>query len=120
MQKYRKLMVVTNPTHFSVALKYSKVMVCTTCRCEGYGCCNAAKIRELAQEHNVPILRGAAIGACAKAKHTKSATKIPEALYAAVAEILAYVFQLRSYKKHGGTRPNRTDEDVDVPKDRSL
>lgn len=96
--------VVTNPTHFSVALQYK----------EGGGGAPrvvakgadviAAKIKELAQEHNVPILEAPPL-ARALYKHTEIGDEIPETLYSAVAEILAYVFQLNSFKQRGGARP---------------
>jgi flagellar biosynthetic protein FlhB len=64
----------------------------------------AAKIRELAKDNNVPILEAPPL-ARALYKHTELGDEIPEALYAAVAEILAYVFQLRTYRKSGGLPP---------------
>jgi len=64
----------------------------------------AAKIREIAQENKVPILESPPL-ARALHKHTEIGDEIPEALYSAVAEILAYVYQLRTYKKAGGLPP---------------
>jgi len=105
--------IVTNPTHFAVALKYT----------EGGGGAPkvvakgadevAAKIRELGAEHNVPLLEAPPL-ARALYKHTELGDEIPEALYAAVAEVLAYVFQLRSYRERGGIRPEEPRE-LDVP-----
>ncbi len=98
--------VVTNPTHYAVALKYSDGMrgapqVVAKGRDEV-----AAKIREIAAENKVALLEAPAL-ARALYKHTEIGDEIPEALYAAVAEVLAYVFQLRSYTRHGGNRPDR-------------
>lgn len=105
--------IVTNPTHFAVALKYT----------EGGGGAPkvvakgadevAAKIRELGAEHNVPLLEAPPL-ARALYKHTELGDEIPEALYAAVAEVLAYVFQLRSYRERGGIRPEEPRE-LEVP-----
>ncbi len=105
--------VVTNPTHFAVALKYV----------EGKGGAPkvvakgadavAAKIRELAKEHNVPLLEAPPL-ARALHKHTELGDEIPEKLYAAVAEVLAYVYQLRAFKQHGGQRPD-APESLPVP-----
>ncbi|WP_423681946.1 flagellar biosynthesis protein FlhB [Undibacterium sp. WLHG33] len=105
--------IVTNPTHFAVALKYT----------EGGGGAPkvvakgadevAAKIRELGAEHNVPLLEAPPL-ARALCKHTELGDEIPEALYAAVAEVLAYVFQLRSYRERGGIRPEEPRE-LQVP-----
>lgn len=98
--------VVTNPTHFAVALKYAdgqkgapRVVAKGTDEV-------AAKIREIATEHKVMLMEAPAL-ARALHKHTEIGDEIPEALYAAVAEVLAYVFQLRSYKKNGGHYPDR-------------
>ncbi len=98
--------VVTNPTHYAVALKYT----------DGQGGAPrvvakgsdevAAKIRELAKENKVALLEAPAL-ARALHKHTEIGDEIPEALYAAVAEVLAYVFQLRTYKAAGGNYPDR-------------
>jgi flagellar biosynthetic protein FlhB len=98
--------VVTNPTHYAVALKYT----------DGQGGAPrvvakgsdevAAKIRELARENKVALLEAPAL-ARALHKHTEIGDEIPEALYSAVAEVLAYVFQLRTYKSSGGTYPDR-------------
>ena len=98
--------VVTNPTHYAVALKYT----------DGAGGAPrvvakgsdevAAKIRELAKEHKVALLEAPAL-ARALHKHSEIGDEIPEALYSAVAEVLAYVFQLRAYNKGGGAYPER-------------
>ncbi|MBY0572611.1 MAG: flagellar type III secretion system protein FlhB [Undibacterium sp.] len=97
--------VVTNPTHFSVALKYADGHFGAP-RVVAKGADEvAAKIRELALEHKIPILEAPPL-ARALYKHTELGDEIPEALYAAVAEILAYVFQLRTYKKTGGAYPS--------------
>jgi flagellar biosynthetic protein FlhB len=47
-------------------------------------------------------------------RHAELGDEIPEALYIAVAEVLAYVFQLRAYSKNGGSRPKKPG-DIDVP-----
>ncbi|QNA90108.1 flagellar type III secretion system protein FlhB [Massilia sp. Dwa41.01b] len=98
--------VVTNPTHYAVALKYT----------DGQGGAPrvvakgvdevAAKIRELAKENKVAMLEAPAL-ARALYKHTEIDDEIPEKLYSAVAEVLAYVFQLRNYSKGAGQYPDR-------------
>lgn len=96
--------VVTNPTHFAVALKYTEGgMRAPKVVAKGADEV-AAKIRELAKEHQVPLLEAPPL-ARALFKHTELGDEIPEGLYAAVAEVLAYVFQLRVYREHGGVRP---------------
>ncbi|WMW82326.1 flagellar biosynthesis protein FlhB [Undibacterium cyanobacteriorum] len=106
--------IVTNPTHFAVALKYTEGNGAPRVVAKGADAL-AAKIRELASEHKVPILEAPPLARALYA-HTELGDQIPETLYAAVAEILAYVFQLRSYLKHGGTRPTEP-KDIDVPKE---
>ncbi len=96
--------VVTNPTHYAVALKYADgAMRAPKVVAKGADEV-AAKIREIAAENNVPMLEAPAL-ARALHRHTELGDEIPEALYTAVAEVLAYVFQLRSYKQQGGVRP---------------
>lgn len=98
--------VVTNPTHYAVALKYSDgARGAPQVVAKGSGEV-AARIRALAQENKVALLEAPAL-ARALHKHTEIGDEIPEALYAAVAEVLAYVFQLRSFSKNGGNRPER-------------
>ncbi|HEU4853591.1 MAG TPA: flagellar biosynthesis protein FlhB [Telluria sp.] len=97
--------VVTNPTHFAVALKYTDGKGAPRVVAKGTDEV-AAKIRELAKEHKVAMLEAPPL-ARALHKHTEIGDEIPEALYSAVAEVLAYVFQLRSYNKVGGHYPDR-------------
>lgn len=106
--------VVTNPTHYAVALKYAegsrgapKVVAKGTDEV-------AAKIRELAKEHKVTILEAPPL-ARALFKHSDIGDEIPERLYAAVAEVLAYVYQLRMFKP-GLRYPDRPTR-LDVPDD---
>jgi flagellar biosynthetic protein FlhB len=73
----------------------------------------AARIREIAGEHKIPTLEAPPL-ARALYQHAELGDEIPEALYTAVAEVLAYVFQLRSYKKFGGMQPVLPDE-LEVP-----
>jgi flagellar biosynthetic protein FlhB len=102
--------VVTNPTHFAVALKYGEGQRGAP-RVVAKGTDEvAAKIRELARENKVALLEAPAL-ARALYKHTDIDDEIPEALYSAVAEVLAYVYQLRAYTR-GSTdqypdRPNK-------------
>ena len=104
--------VVTNPTHFAVALKYAdgqrgapRVVAKGTDEV-------AAKIREIAKENKVAMLEAPAL-ARALYKHTDIDDEIPEALYSAVAEVLAYVYQLRAYSK--GTLDQYPDRPKKLP-----
>ncbi|WP_194714896.1 flagellar biosynthesis protein FlhB [Noviherbaspirillum soli] len=96
--------VVTNPTHFAVALKYTDGKMRAP-KVVAKGADEvAAKIRELAAEHHVPLLEAPPL-ARALFRHAELGDEIPEALYTAVAEVLAYVFQLKAHASHGGLRP---------------
>lgn len=105
--------VVTNPTHYAVALKYTEgKMRAPTVVAKGADEV-AARIREIAAEHKVALLEAPPL-ARALYRHTELGDEIPAALYTAVAEVLAYVFQLRAYGKNGGLRPS-APERLDVP-----
>ncbi|MCA1322622.1 flagellar biosynthesis protein FlhB [Herbaspirillum sp. alder98] len=101
--------VVTNPTHYAVALKYTEGKMGAP-RVVAKGADDvAAKIRELARENKVPLLEAPPL-ARALHTHTEIGDEIPEALYTAVAEVLAYVFQLRTFGRYGGDRPEQPTE----------
>ncbi len=105
--------VVTNPTHYAVALKYADGKMRAP-RVVAKGADEvAAKIRELAAANNVPLLEAPPL-ARALYRHTELNDEIPELLYTAVAEVLAYVFQLKAYKEKGGAYPS-TPTDLEVP-----
>ena len=101
--------IVTNPTHYAVALKYDETMRAPTVIAKGVDL-TAARIRGVADTHNVPILEAPPL-ARALYTHTDIGQQIPEKLYTAVAEVLAYVFQLKSY----GLTGLKPLGDVDVP-----
>jgi len=119
--------VVTNPTHYAVALKYSDSEVSAQAGRSGRSRGRAGapivvakgshllalRIREIALENNVPILEAPPL-ARALHKHTELGESIPEALYTAVAEVLAYVYKLRRYEKQGGAYPQEPG-DLPVP-----
>ena len=85
--------VVTNPTHYAVALRYQENMGAPQVVASGAHLL-AAKIREIAAEAGVPILEAPPL-ARALYFNTEIGDNIPESLYAAVAEVLAYVYQLK-------------------------
>lgn len=105
--------VVTNPTHYAVALKYSEgAMRAPRVVAKGADLV-AARIREEARNHQVPILEAPPL-ARALYRHTELEQEIPVALYTAVAEVLAYVYQLKRYQTAGGDRPEMP-ADLPVP-----
>jgi len=101
--------VVTNPTHFAVALKYSEGKMRAPRVVAKGADAVAARIREMAAEHHVPLLEAPPL-ARALFRHTELGDEIPATLYAAVAEVLAYVFQLRHFQKVGGAYPSAPTE----------
>lgn len=107
--------VITNPTHYAVALKYDQ---------GGSGAPRvvakgadfvALKIREVAQEHDVPLLSAPPL-ARALYHATEIGDEIPAGLYKSVAQVLAYVFQLKRHRRRLEEAPDPLrDEDFDIP-----
>jgi flagellar biosynthetic protein FlhB len=105
--------VVTNPTHYAVALKYDeKSMRAPTVVAKGADLV-AARIRGIAETSHVPILESPRLARVLFA-HTEIGEQIPEKLYTAVAEVLAYVFRLRHRERFGGPAQAPLG-DIDVP-----
>ncbi len=103
--------VVTNPTHFAVALKYDeKRMRAPIVVAKGVDVI-AEKIREVAGEHTVPIFEAPPL-ARVLYRHVEIGDEIPSNLYVAVAQILSYVFQLRVAKRAGQQPPPKPDVTV--------
>lgn len=90
--------VITNPTHFAVALKYDKgksSAPIVVAKGQDY---LALRIREIAKESGVPILERKAL-ARALYSSTKVGAEIPRELFKAVAEVLAYVYRIKRPKQ---------------------
>lgn len=104
--------IVTNPTHYAVALSYSAGMSAPKVVAKGVGAV-ALKIRELGAEHSVPLLEAPPL-ARALYKHAELDAEIPSALYNAVAEVLAYIYQLANWRQVGGAYPVQP-RDLPVP-----
>lgn len=96
--------VITNPTHYAVAIKYQDASMRAPVVVAKGADAIALKIREIAAEHNVLTMEAPKLARALYA-HTELGSEIPEALYSAVAEVLAYVFQMRIFNKEGGFRP---------------
>lgn len=105
--------VITNPTHYAVALKYDE---------QGKGAPRvvakgsdllAAKIREIADHYEIPVLQ---LPPLTRAVYfsTEIGDEIPHTLYMAVAQVLAYVFQLKQHKTGKAKRPGSMPR-VEVP-----
>lgn len=90
--------IVTNPTHISVALKYDgEVMVAPAVVAKGADHL-ALRIREIAKEHDIPIVENIVL-ARTLYKTVKVGHGVPRTLYKTVAEILAFVYKLKRKKK---------------------
>ncbi|MDQ5878349.1 MAG: flagellar biosynthesis protein FlhB [Pseudomonadota bacterium] len=95
--------IVTNPTHFAVALAYKGGMGAPSVVAKGTGEI-ARRIREIGAEHGVPLLEAPPL-ARALYRHVEIDREIPGTLYAAVAEALAWVYQLADWRQTGGQYP---------------
>ncbi len=84
--------VVTNPTHFSVALKYDGKKAAPEVVAKGQDLL-ALRIREIAREHGVPVVPDPPL-ARALHKSVEVGRQIPEELFAGVAQVLAYVYRI--------------------------
>lgn len=105
--------VVTNPTHYAVALQYADgEMGAPKVVAKGVNLV-AARIREIATEHNVALLEAPPL-ARALYHNVELNREIPGTLYNAVAEVLAWVYQLRRFREEGGDIPAAPTE-FDVP-----
>jgi flagellar biosynthetic protein FlhB len=96
--------VVTNPTHFAVALRYDdKRMRAPIVVAKGVDEV-AAKIREIAGEHKVPMFEAPPL-ARALFRTVDLNEPVPAKLYVAVAQVLTYVYQLKAAKRTGAVPP---------------
>jgi flagellar biosynthetic protein FlhB len=89
--------VVTNPTHFAVALRYDGTRTAPEVLAKGQDLV-AAQIRRIAEEHDVPIVPDPPL---ARALHqsTEVGQMIPEEMYAAVARVLAFVYRMAGRRR---------------------
>jgi flagellar biosynthetic protein FlhB len=85
--------VITNPTHFAVALRYERGMNAPVCVAKGVDLI-ARKIREIAEKHDIPVVENPPL---ARALHgtVEIDQEIPAEHYRAVAEIIGYIMRLR-------------------------
>ena len=85
--------VITNPTHYAIALQYERGMNAPVCLAKGVDA-TALKIREVAEEHSIPVVENPPL---ARALHAvvEIDQEIPPEHYKAVAEVIGYVMKLR-------------------------
>ena len=106
--------VITNPTHYSVALKYDpKAGGAPIVVAKGQDEM-AMHIRTIAKEHGIEIVQSAAL---ARSLYYTSEVDqdIPEELYAAVAQVLAFIFQLSEHRKGKARRPTPLAKNLPIP-----
>ncbi|PPQ19128.1 flagellar biosynthesis protein FlhB [Bradyrhizobium sp. AC87j1] len=85
--------IITNPTHYSVALSYERGMTAPICVAKGVD--NLAfKIREIAREHDIPIVENVPLARALYAT-VEIDQEIPTEHYHAVAEVIGYVMRLK-------------------------
>ena len=87
-------LVVMNPTHYAVALKYDEAKDAAPRVVAKGADLLALRIRDVAKEHRVPVLQAPALARALYA-HGKLDREVPMSLFAAVAQVLAYLYQLR-------------------------
>lgn len=107
--------IITNPTHYAVALKYDRFRPGAAPMVVAKGTDEIAmKIREIANEYKITTLSSPAL-ARSIYHTTKLDKEIPEGLYQAVALVLAYVFQLQSYRSGRGAPPTDLPKEMPIP-----
>lgn len=110
--------VITNPTHFAVALSYKEQgMRAPRVVAKGRDLV-AGHIRELAKQHGVTLVSAPPL-ARALYRHAEIGDEVPAALYGAVAQVLAYVFQLKRWVPGRGPQPEAPTE-IPVPDELSV
>ncbi|MGB0858527.1 MAG: flagellar biosynthesis protein FlhB [Pseudoalteromonas spongiae] len=108
--------VVTNPTHYAVALKYDTAKAGAPMVIAIGGDQIALQIRKIADRFEVPIVESPALAR--SLFHTgEVGQQIPEQLFVAVAQVLAYVFQLKQFNKGRGKRPEKLAKELPIPED---
>jgi len=106
--------IVTNPTHYAVAVKYDPLKMGAPIVVAKGKDLIAAKIRSLAYSNNIPLLEAPPLSR-ALYHSTELNDEVPAGLYLAVAQVLAYVYQLRQKKSH--FEETLTMDDLPIPDD---
>jgi flagellar biosynthetic protein FlhB len=96
--------VVTNPTHFAVALRYDEKRMRAPIVVAKGADLIAARIREVATGHNVPIFEAPPL-ARALHRNVEIGSEIPSTLYVTVAQVLTYIYQLKNARRSGAAMP---------------
>ncbi|AOZ14379.1 flagellar biosynthesis protein FlhB [Pseudomonas lundensis] len=107
--------IITNPTHFAVALKYDPEKGAAPMLLAKGSDFLALKIREIGAKHDILLLESPAL-ARSIYYSTELDQEIPAGLYLAVAQVLAYVYQIRQHQAGKGKRPDPLS-DLPIPPD---
>lgn len=106
-------LVVMNPTHYAVAIRYDEATMAAPRVVAKGADLLAMKIREVAKGHQVPVLQSPMLARALYA-HAEIDQEIPSTLYTAVAQVLAYVYQVKAALRGQGPMP-RQQPDPQVP-----
>ena len=98
--------IITNPTHYAIALQYDRKRHSAPIVVAKGTDFIALRIREIAKEHNIPILERKAL-ARALYSSTEVGTEVPRDLFKAVAEVLAFVYRLKNPRARRDTQQER-------------
>ena len=105
--------IITNPTHYAVALKYDPENMAAPIVVAMGKDLIALKIREIAKAHQVEIFEAPPLARALFAT-SELDRAIPSHLYFAVAQVLAFVFQLKTARQYGHELPERPDPHLPV------
>ncbi len=108
--------IVTNPTHYSVAIKYDQDSLSAPMVVAAGIDQLAMHIRTIAKENDVPIIQSPML-ARSLYYNTEVGDEVPEQLFVAVAQVLAYVYQLDQFKRRKGSRPKPLAKELPIPPD---
>lgn len=108
--------VITNPTHFAVALKYDEARMRAPRVVAKGADLVAARIRELAAENRVALFEAPPL-ARALYRSADIGQEIPATLYVAVAQVLTWVYKVRQARISGAMPPSRPQVEIDENED---
>ncbi len=106
--------IITNPTHYAVALKYEQSGTGAPVVVAKGADLIAQQIRMVGDANEVPVISAPPLTRAIYFS-TELGDEIPAGLYIAIAQILAFVFQLRRHNNHGGNKPQINTEDLPIP-----
>lgn len=107
--------VITNPTHYAVAIRYDQTTMAAPIIVALGADEIAGHIRRIAEANDVPLLSAPPL-ARALYHNCELESPIPAGLFLAVAQVLAYIYQLNHYELEGGISPE-FNSDVPIPDD---